>query len=145
MIAQHNQSFPWGAVIWSSVLMVIIPLGAMLAMSVGYGLVVGFQTRGDPEAINEAVTTLASAAWYQALPKVLLAIVAFWRGTRLARLVTLAVPAVVSAAALAMILLVVLAITLFNAPLSSEQMISFAVDAVVMLACSLLGARLTRR
>ncbi len=145
MIAQRNQSFPWGAVIWSSVLMVMIPLGSVIAISVGYGVVVGFQTRGDPEAINAAVTTLAGAAWYQALPKVLLAIVAFWRGARLARLVTPAMPAVVSAALLALVLLVVLAITLFNAPLSGAQAISFVVDAVVMLACGLLGARVAQR
>lgn len=145
MIAQRNRSFPWGAVIWSSILMVIIPLGAMLAVSVGYGLVVGFQTRGDPEAINAAIIALAGAAWYQALPKVLLAIVAFWRGMRLARRVTPAAPAVVSAAALALILLVVLAITLFKAPLSGEQAISFAVDVVVMLACGLAGARVAQR
>lgn len=145
MIVQRNRSFPWGAVIWSSILIVIIPLGAALAMSVGYGLVIGFQTRGDPEAINAAVTALAGAAWYQALPKVLLAAVAFWRGARLARLVTPATLAVVSAVVLAFILLVVLAITLFNAPLSGEQMISFAVDAIVMLACSLVGARVAQR
>lgn len=145
MIAQRNQSFPWGAVIWSSVLMVIIPIGVTLAVSVGYGVVVGFQTRGDPEAINAAVMALASAAWYQALPKVLLAIVAFWRGARLARLLTPAMPAVVSAAVLALILLVVQAITLFNVPLSGEQIMSFAVDAVVLLACSLVGARVAQR
>lgn len=145
MIAQRNQSFPWGAVIWSGVLMVIIPVGAAIAISVGYGVVVGFQTRGDPEAINAAVTALASAAWYQALPKVLLAIVAFWRGARLARLATPAMPAVVSAALLALVLLVVLAITLFNAPLNGAQALSFAVDAVVMLACGLAGARVAQR
>ncbi|ABU57237.1 hypothetical protein [Roseiflexus castenholzii] len=145
MVAQHRQSFPWGAVIWSSILMVVIPLGFAFAVSVGYGVVVGFQTRGDPEAIHAAVTALASAAWYRALPKVLLAIVAFWRGTRLARLAAPAAPSVVGAVLLALVLLVVLAVALFSAPLNGEQALSFAVDAVVMLACGLVGARAARR
>ena len=38
MKTQYKQNFPWGAVIWSSVLMIIIPLGAAIAISVGYGV-----------------------------------------------------------------------------------------------------------
>lgn len=145
MIAQRNQSFPWGAVIWSSVLMALIPIGVAFAVSVGYGVIVGFQTRGDPEAINAAVVALGSAAWYLALPRVLLAIVAFWRGLHLARFATPVVLPVISAALLGLILLVTLAITLFNAPLNGETAILFAVDAVILLACSLAGARVARR
>ncbi|MDW8144884.1 MAG: hypothetical protein RMJ48_01065 [Roseiflexaceae bacterium] len=145
MIAQRNQAFPWGAVIWSSILMALIPIGIAFAVSVGYGVIVGFQTRGDPEAINAAIVALGSAAWYLALPRVLLAIVAFWRGMRLARLVTPFVLPVVSAALLALILLVVLAITVFNAPLNGETAIFIAVNAVILLACSLAGARVAQR
>ncbi len=116
MMTQHKQTFPWGAVIWSSVLMVIIPLGAAIAISVGYGVVVGFQTRGDPEAINTAVMSLSGAVWYQALPKILLAAVAFWRGMRLAHSSASATLPVVSAAILALIGLVGTGLALQRAP-----------------------------
>jgi hypothetical protein len=145
MKTQYKQNFPWGAVIWSSVLMIIIPLGAAIAISVGYGVVVGFQTRGDPEAINTAVMSLSGAVWYQALPKILLAAVAFWRGMRLAHSSASATLPVVSAAILALIGLIGTGLSLFNAPLSGEQIISFAVDGVIMLACGLAGVRIARR
>jgi hypothetical protein len=91
------------------------------------------------------VTSLSGAVWYQALPRVLLAAVAFWRGMRLAHSSASATLPVVSAAILALIGLVGMTLWLFNAPLSGEQAISFAVDAIVVLACGLAGVRIARR
>ena len=70
MITQQRYTYPWSAVIWSSILLTTIPIVGTLMVSVGYGVFVGFQTRGDSVAIDAAVQGVVSAGWYRALPKV---------------------------------------------------------------------------
>ncbi|NWG20891.1 MAG: hypothetical protein HXY39_11275 [Chloroflexi bacterium] len=145
MMAQQQQTFPWGAVLWSALLLVVIPVALSIAVGVGHGVIVGFETRGDPVAINAAVVALASQSWYRALPKVIRALVALWRGARLARSGVPVMHLVGGVALLALALDLALGLTLFGAMLDVELAISVAVDAVVIVAFGFLGARLAER
>lgn len=145
MIAQQQRTFPWGAVLWSAFLLVVIPLALTIAVSVGRGVMVGFETRGDPVAINAAVVALAGQSWYRALPKVIRALVALWRGARLARSGVPIMHLVGGVALLALALDLALGLMLFGAALDVGLAVSVAVDAVVIVAFGFLGARLAQR
>lgn len=140
MITQQRYTYPWSAVIWSSILLTTIPIVGALMVSVGYGVFVGFQTRGDSVAIDAAVQGLVAAGWYRALPKVLLALVAFQRGVRLAQHPGEATRAVIGAALLTAALELLLALTLFGT--GADLAVSLLVDIGIISALGLLGARL---
>lgn len=140
MITQQRHTYPWSAVIWSSILLTAIPIVGALLVSVGYGVFVGFQTRGDSIAIDAAVQGLVAAGWYRALPKVLLALMALQRGVRLAEHPGEATRAVIGAALLTAALELLLALTIFGA--GADLAVSLLVDIGIIVALGLLGARL---
>jgi len=109
----QKREFKWMAILWSGILILIIPLLVNLLITSGYSMVVGFQTRGDMETINERVLTLAGSVVYLAFFVVLIGVIAFWRGRVISKKVSgQAVLHIVIATILGMLLRTILAIAL---------------------------------
>jgi hypothetical protein len=109
----QNREFKWTAILWSGILILIIPLLVNILITSGYSIVIGFQTRGDMETINERVLTLAGSAAYLVFFVVLIGVIAFWRGRVISKKVSgQAVLHIVIATILGMLLRTILAIAL---------------------------------
>jgi hypothetical protein len=84
----ENQKLQWLSVLWSSALILLLPLIATIVIVVGFGLVVGFQTRGDQELVMERQIVFQQSAGFQLLTFSIVALVIFWRTRALSKRVT---------------------------------------------------------
>jgi hypothetical protein len=132
-----TQPFNWRGVLWSAVLIFLIPFILYELFGLVYGLYVGFQVRGDPERIAEGFSALNASPLYHALPYVLTAAVAFWRGQKIGN-----ISAALIAAGLGALLFFVVVLT--RNPLGStliDTTITFVVAAGTCALGALRGGR----
>lgn len=78
-MTQQQNMINWKAVLWSAALIFGIPALYNSIVLSGYGLYVGFQTRGDSELIQAGIQTLLGSLIFQATFYVVMVAVAFWR------------------------------------------------------------------
>jgi hypothetical protein len=132
----------WKAIVWSALLIFSIPFVANLIIGFAYGLMVGFQTRGDVSVIDAKMQTFTSSPLFLGLLVLLVCLTAFWRGRVLARQVGShqAVSHVLMAVGLGMLMRTLLAIGL-----SSERLGILAtwlgVEWLLAFASGFLGTR----
>ena len=93
----ENQTLNWRSVLWSGVLIFLIPYVLRQLFDLMYGVYVGFQVRGDPEGIAQGFAVLNASVWYPFLPYVLTAAAALWRGRVLGNMVEALVAAAITA------------------------------------------------
>lgn len=75
----------WMAILWSALLLFGITFVANLTIGFAYGLMIGFQTRGDVAVINAKMQTFTSSPVFLGSLVLVLCLAAFWRGRVLAR------------------------------------------------------------
>ncbi len=75
----------WTSVVWSAVLMFIIPMLASFLIPAVYATYVGFSTRGDPAQINAAVQSIGNSILFRIILYAVFAAVALWRSYVLAK------------------------------------------------------------
>lgn len=75
----------WKAILWSALLLFGIPFVANLIIGFAYGLMIGFQTRGDVSVIDAQMQTFTSSPFFLSLLVLVVCLTAFWRGRVLAR------------------------------------------------------------
>jgi hypothetical protein len=75
----------WKAILWSALLLFGITFVANLTIGFAYGLMIGFQTRGDVAVINAKMQTFTSSPVFLGSLVLVLCLAAFWRGRVLAR------------------------------------------------------------
>lgn len=75
----------WKAILWSALLLFGIPFVANLIIGFAYGLMIGFQTRGDVSVIDAQMQTFTSSPFFLGLLVLVVCLTAFWRGRVLAR------------------------------------------------------------
>lgn len=86
MEQKHN--FHWLAVLWSALIIAVLPFVLRFLVVLGYGLVVGFESRGDMEVIVEKETALQQSFWFELAFFVLVAALIIWRMYVLSKKVT---------------------------------------------------------
>jgi hypothetical protein len=74
----------WPSILLSAVLIFVTPIIVSYTLSLGFGLVVGFQTRGDSTAIEQSLRGFGSSGLVIATQVVALGLVAFVRARLLA-------------------------------------------------------------
>lgn len=83
---EEERTFQWGAIIVPAIVIFVLAylVGNFLIGAI-YPTIVGFQTRGDSEAIQKAIMELQTSPIMFVVAMILLpALVAFWRGRALA-------------------------------------------------------------
>lgn len=75
----------WKAILWSAILFFAVPFVANLIIGFAYGLLIGFQTRGDVSVINAKMQTITSSPLFLGFLVLVVCLTAFWRGRVLAR------------------------------------------------------------
>lgn len=93
-----KRAFNWRSVLWSAVLIFLIPRILYELIGLLYGVYVGFQVRGDSEMIAEGLAVLGASSLYQSLPYDFTAVIALWRGWVLSNILKALVAAVIVAA-----------------------------------------------
>jgi hypothetical protein len=132
-----QQPFRIGAALGAGAVTFLIPTLVDFLIPIGYGVTVGFQTRGDVDVINQRVMAMMSTPFYLLAIFLVFAAVAFWRGRVLSRraagqpLVYAAVIAAVAVALAAGVNLVLRG----DSPLSFKTL----VELVIVLGFSFLG------
>ena len=82
---EEEREFQWKSVIWSAILIFVIPFIVQLLIPTVYATYTGFQTRGDQDAINQAVQTITRTSWLPIVICAAYALTALWRGAALAK------------------------------------------------------------
>ncbi len=72
--------YNWKDIIISAILIFILPLVINLAITFSYGMIVGFQSRGDAAVIEETVGAFASSIPFLVLMLLVTGGIVFWRG-----------------------------------------------------------------
>jgi hypothetical protein len=75
----------WKAILWSASLVFAVPFVANLVIGFAYGLLIGFQTRGDVSVINTKMQMFTSSPLFLGFLVFVVCLTAFWRGRVLAR------------------------------------------------------------
>jgi hypothetical protein len=75
-----QQGINWKAVLLSSILLIIISTILNTLIGIAYGLYVGFQTRGDQDAITQQVGQFSRSAPFLLISAIVLGALIFWRG-----------------------------------------------------------------
>ena len=88
----ENQKLRVLPILWSSVLILLLPLIINFVVVVGFGFVIGFQTRGDQAIIAEKQMALQVSIVYQLVTFLIVALVILWRVIALSKRVTNRVP-----------------------------------------------------
>jgi hypothetical protein len=141
-----DRTINWGSVFWSALLIFSIPVVVTLLTSVSYGVYIGFQVRGDQDAINAALEPFLASPIYQALPFVLTALVAFWRGRVMSRQSEgMPIFAVVIAALMAQALALLLTLTLFQSSLTSTVIVNLLITTSVAIVAGIAGSYRARQ
>jgi hypothetical protein len=83
-----QQPFRIGKALGAAAVTFLIPTLVDFLIPVGYAIVVGFQTRGDVDVINQRVMAMMSTPFYLLAIFLSFAAVAFWRGRLLSRQVS---------------------------------------------------------
>lgn len=84
MVAE-TQRFNVMAMIRSALAILLIPIVLTVVVTFGYGLYIGFQSRGDQDLISQTVLALTTSVGFLIYANLVLALVAFWRGRVLKR------------------------------------------------------------
>jgi hypothetical protein len=84
----QDHRLPWFSVVWSALLILLIPLLVSTLVIFCYALVIGFQTRGDTAVINQSIASFTTSAAFLAFSALVACLVAFWRGWALANRVS---------------------------------------------------------
>ncbi|NOX62164.1 MAG: hypothetical protein GXP42_09505 [Chloroflexi bacterium] len=138
------KTMSWKAIIWSAFLIFFIPFALSFLAIFGYALIMGFQTRGDAQLINESIAGLVSSSSYLGGYALLTALISFWRGRIIAKK-SLERASTHILIAVALVILVRLAMIL-NADQEPGQiaLLWFGVESAGALALGYLGSRFGR-
>jgi hypothetical protein len=85
MMKDKENGLNWKAILWSALLLFGIPFMINLIIGSAYGLMIGFQTRGDVSVINAKMQTFTSSPLFLGLLVLVVCLTAFWRGRVLAK------------------------------------------------------------
>lgn len=103
----------WRVAIINGLIIWFISFVTSFVVGFGYSFIVGFQTRGDSEAIAAAGAAIGSSILFQAVVWVAYAAAAYWRGGKIAESVESAddgVPTALVAGAVTLVLPIILEI-----------------------------------
>ena len=145
---QATRGLAWKAIVIALVVTIVLWLAFSTLVTISYGLYVGFQTRGDSDAINAQLALFTRSMPYILLSAVALGGLIFWRGTVMARTSASSFPSM----ALVVILAVVTGATLGRvagglpfAPLLAQGAVQLAIALAAAYASTNRPARAARR
>ncbi len=81
---EEEATFRWTSIIWSAILILIMPVVAQFIATAIYPTYVGFQTRGDSQAITDAINLVGQSPLMAIFGIAVFGLAALWRGIVLA-------------------------------------------------------------
>jgi len=81
----NTQGINWKAVILSGIILIVLSTILNTLIGMAYGFYVGFQTRGDQDAITQQVGQFSRSAPFLFISALVLGALIFWRGRSFVR------------------------------------------------------------
>jgi hypothetical protein len=138
----NKDRLSWGAVIKGAISLVLLPFLFATMMTTAAGIAIGFETRGDSEAIQRGLAGVVQTIEFRGAALLVAIVISTWRGALLARICGSSTPpALIAMMALATALSLTIGLIMdpgFNIAWLATQWVLFAVAA----AC---GAAFARR
>ncbi len=81
---EEETTIQWKSIIWSAILILILPVIAQFVATAIYPTYIGFQERGDTEAITDAINIVSQSPLMAVFGIAVFGLAALWRGMVLA-------------------------------------------------------------